>query len=91
MLQIDQREALARYEQELVEEQRRRKERERELWERITAATPFDLTVRTDTHSKLDAPFGTPQQPSTCSPEPADSTRPGGRSAKASPTRTSWP
>ncbi|MFE0852214.1 hypothetical protein [Streptomyces mutabilis] len=57
MLQIDQREALARYEQELAGEQRRRKERERELWERITAATPFDLTVRTDTHSKLDAPL----------------------------------
>ncbi|MEU9744672.1 hypothetical protein [Streptomyces niveus] len=57
VLQIDQREARARYEQELAEEQRRRKERERELWERITAATPFDLTVRTDAHSMLDGPL----------------------------------
>ncbi|MFD7861496.1 hypothetical protein [Streptomyces sp. NPDC059783] len=57
MPQIDQREALARYEQEHAEEQRRRKEREREQWERITAAAPFALTVRTDTRSVLDVPL----------------------------------
>ncbi|MCX4682362.1 hypothetical protein OG413_45090 [Streptomyces sp. NBC_01433] len=57
MLQIDQREALARYEQELAGERRRRQERERELWERIIAAAPFALTVRTDARSVLDVPL----------------------------------
>ncbi|MGC5266724.1 hypothetical protein ACPXCO_37555 [Streptomyces cyaneofuscatus] len=57
MLQIDQREALARYEQERAEERRRWQERERELWERITASAPFALTVRTDARSTLDVPL----------------------------------
>ncbi|MFF8617147.1 hypothetical protein [Streptomyces sp. NPDC015350] len=58
MLQINRREALSRYEQELAEEQRRRKEREREQWERIAAAAPFGLTVRANVYHFLrDAPL----------------------------------
>ncbi|MFE9250943.1 hypothetical protein [Streptomyces sp. NPDC007088] len=57
MLRIDQCEALARYEQERAEERRRQQERERALWERIAAAAPFALTVRTDARSVLDVPL----------------------------------
>jgi hypothetical protein len=57
MLPFDQAQALANYKAELAEEARRRKERDRVLWQRIAAQVPFELTVRTDVHSTSPDPL----------------------------------